>query len=75
MTPLTDWIAAAKAGLDQGTLSTRSAELDLRTAVAMLIIALAALDHIAANGRRNTRGLDAQEALDALDALARESAP
>lgn len=70
------WIADAKARMRQAETGGASLwyglmERDLRTALTMLVIALAALDHIAANGQRNSRGLDAQEALDALDALAR----
>ena len=67
-TPFAAWIAEAKAGVDQGALSTRDERRDLTTALAMLEIAHEGFAKIAEHG--GTSGL-AETYLDRLDVLAR----
>ena len=62
------WIAAARAGLDQGALSIRNPEQDLTTALAMLEVAHEALRAVCAGW---DGGADMQPVLDQLDEMAR----
>jgi len=75
-TPLAAWIGKAKAGLDQGALSTRKTERDLKKALAMLDVVEERMQFDRERRRRSTwRQHFRLHILDQLDVMAREAEP